>query len=339
MGVVGSGKTTELFAIQQRLNQLDDTRAFYVDVSKGHDIQALVPGAIVFQAALALGRGFVASAAGSSEDRRGASATIERLSAIAEGYRPDSNEYPGDGGRGVVRRPDPLDAQWVEAAETLRRLLRPIRNRWPHLVVLLDGLDRLTNLSTVEKAIRSDLTWLRDLGIGTVLVGPLSAVYGNHRASLGHFASTQSHPWIDTTRGSNGTMLLSAALLRRLPRDVLDDAALETLVRNSGGVFRDLMSLARSACVEAYMTGSDIISKAHADAAVDAFGRKHMQGISSTELEALQRVRASAAFVQSAEVALPLLMSRRVLEYVGPKEERRYVVHPTIVPFLRQLAR
>ena len=66
--------------------------------------------------------------------------------------------------------------------------------------------------------------------------------------------------------------------------------------------------------------------------------RDSLQGLRPAELEVLQRVRTKGAFVQTSEDDLALLMSRRVLEYVGAKQERRYVVHPTIVPFLEQLA-
>ena len=185
---------------------------------------------------------------------------------------------------------------------------------------------------------RSDLKVLRELGIGTVLVGPLKALYGIDREFLEHFDSTQYQPWIDTTQARAGINFLSMALRLRLSHGDADEAALEILVRNSGGVLRDLMSLAQSACLEAYMHGSDIIAESHAVAAVDNFGRKHMQGLRSSELEVLQRVRISGSFVQTSQDDLALLMSRRVLEYAGLNEERRYVVHPTILPFLKQLA-
>src|SRR4051812_33930955 len=54
IGGVGSGKTTELLAVQAELNQIQDTRAIYIDVSKRHDIAKMPPGALVVLVGLAL---------------------------------------------------------------------------------------------------------------------------------------------------------------------------------------------------------------------------------------------------------------------------------------------
>lgn len=342
VGGVGSGKTTELLAIERQLNELGDIRAFYVDVTKHHDITKMIPGALILQAALVIA--LAASRETKDEDKQAvASQTLAYVTHLAHGYWEAHEEWPDDddGGTripGVLVHPNPLDQTVLTVRSHLRNLQKLIGTDWAHSVVLLDGLDRMTDLAGLEKVIQNDVKALRDLGIGTVLVGPLRAVYGIDRSLLEHFVSHQYQPWIDPTRASDGLLLLSAALRRRLPEDAMDEAALETLVRNSGGVLRDLMSLAQSACVEAYMNGSDLIAKPHADAAVDAFGRKHLQGLRPAEIEVLQRVRTVGAFVQTSEDDLALLMSRRVLEYVGSKEERRYVVHPTIAPFLKQLA-
>lgn len=341
VGGVGSGKTTELLAVQQQLNRIEDTRAFYVDVSKGHDIRKLMPSAIVYQAARALGLEFLAFGDPSREQHHSVSKTLKHLSNITDGYVSEYGEHHEDAFDvvpGVLQQANVLDEQTVQAQRMLSSLVETIQERWLHLVVLIDGLDRVTDIPVLEKAMRSDLTVLHGLCIGTVLVGPLRALYGIDRDFLENFSNTYSQPWIDTTRATNGNNLLRDALRRRLPAAVLDESALETLVANSGGVLRDLMSLAQSACVEAYMNGSETIAKTHADSAVDAFGRKHMQGLRSLELEVLNRVRIFGTFVQTSEDDLALLMSRRLLEYVGPNEERRYVVHPTIVPFLAQVA-
>ena len=109
--------------------------------------------------------------------------------------------------------------------------------------------------------------------------------------------------------------------------------ALERLVRYSGGVLRDLMALAHLACVEAYLDGADVVFPSHAESAIDAFGRKHMQGLRAEEIEVLERVRAKQTFVHTSEDDLALLMTRRVLEYRS-NGRPRYAVHPTIVPFL-----
>jgi hypothetical protein len=102
-------------------------------------------------------------------------------------------------------------------------------------------------------------------------------------------------------------------------------------------VLRDLLALAQSALVEVYMSGHDRIGSHDVDDAVDAFGRKHLQGLRPAEIEVLQRVRTQGAFVETSEDDLALLMTRRVLAY-GSGDRSRYAVHPTISHLLMQLA-
>ncbi len=85
------------------------------------------------------------------------------------------------------------------------------------------------------------------------------------------------------------------------------------------------------------MSGHDRIGSHDVDDAVDAFGRKHLQGLRPAEIEVLQRVRTQAAFVETSEDDLALLMTRRVLAY-GSGDRSRYAVHPTISHLLVQLA-
>ena len=114
-----------------------------------------------------------------------------------------------------------------------------------------------------------------------------------------------------------------------------DDTCLQ-LAECSGGVLRDLITLAQAAGEEAYLAGADVITPEHVEIAADAFGRKHLLGLGPDELEVLQRVRTKGIFVQTSDKDLALLVTRRVLEYQNGRP--RYAVHPTIRPLLEQLA-
>jgi hypothetical protein len=102
-------------------------------------------------------------------------------------------------------------------------------------------------------------------------------------------------------------------------------------------VLRDLLTLAQSACVEAYLDGGDQVESTEVAAAIDTFGRKHLQGLRPAELDVLQRVRTKGTFVQASEDDLALLMTRRVLEY-REQGHLRHAVHPTIESLLEGLA-
>lgn len=55
IGGIGSGKTTQLLVACDRLNQLADTRAVYVDVSLVHDLSHMAPGTLIVAGGMAAG--------------------------------------------------------------------------------------------------------------------------------------------------------------------------------------------------------------------------------------------------------------------------------------------
>jgi hypothetical protein len=236
----------------------------------------------------------------------------------------------------VLQPPHPLAEDVARARAPLEGLLILIQQRARHLVVLLDGLDRMSELATLEQLVIQDVKVLSALEIGVVLVGPLRALYGLDRLLAQRFDSFHYQPWIDVTGNPAGRAFLIDVLTRRAG-DALDPPGLEALVDASGGVLRDLLALAQSALVEVYMSGRDSIGSHDVDDAVDAFGRKHLQGLRPAEIEVLQRVRTQGTFVQTSEDDLALLMTRRVLEYRS-EDRPRYAVHPTIERLLAQLA-
>jgi hypothetical protein len=201
---------------------------------------------------------------------------------------------------------------------------------------MLDGLDRLTDLQAFDQLTIHDVKTLTSLGVGVVLVGPLRALYGLDRMLVQRFDSFHYQPWIDVTENRAGRDFLAGVLTRRAA-EVFDPPGIDALVDASGGVLRDLLALAQAALVETYMDGGDRVGSHEVEDAVDAFGRKHLQGLRSGELEVLQRVRTHGSFVQTSEEDLALLMTRRVLEY-RHHNKLKYAVHPTIEWLLRKLA-
>jgi hypothetical protein len=336
VGGVGSGKTTELLEVQRRLGKLSDTRAFYIDVSKAHDMGSFVPGVVVVQVGLALAAGLPST--GESESVVSAEHSLRLL---AHGYYADWYDGVGDDDSrhvpGILVSPDQLAENVSTARKSIVEILGALRVYWKHLVVLIDGLDRLTDIAAFEQIVLHDVKSLASDGIGVVLVGPLKSMYGIDRTVTQRFDEFHYQPWIDPTSDPESGAFLKGILRKRLPEEALDEAGLDALTRQSGGVLRDLIALAQLACVEAYMGDSESIGAYQAGSAIDAFGRKHMQGLRAEEIEVLQRVRTKGTFVQTSEDDLALLMTRRVLEYRS-NGRPRYVVHPTIEPFLREMA-
>jgi len=349
VGGVGSGKTTELLETARRLDALDDSIALYVDVTSGNDIGHVKPGTVLVQVGLALAD--IPSDAGgarpASDDRdgpltawtlnRGLSDEVRQLQTLAHGEVDDS-DFGAITVPGILKAPErPFDLDVAAALEPTERLVRGLQGVHRHVSVLLDGLDRIANVRAFQEIIEEDVRALTSLGVGVVLVGPLRALYGIDRTALDQFDRLHEQPSVDVQRSDEAASFFKTVLRRRAPEDVLDSQALEALVHHSGGVLRDLLALAQSACVEAYVDGSEIIGLVQADAAIDAFGRRLMQGLRSSEIEILQRVRTKGTFVQTKEDDLALLMTRRVLEY-RESGVPRYAVHPTIERFLAEMA-
>lgn len=332
VGGVGSGKTTELLATQRHLGSVPDVMSFYVDVSQQHDIAKMVPGAVIAQVALGLAE---------QAQRTGhRSAYVRRASEVAFGSW-EEPEFPAPEYRdyvpGILISPEVVEENVVRARGPLKGLLNELRAQFEHFVVMLDGLDRISELPAFEQVVAHDVKALTSLGIGVVLVGPLRAIYGLDRVLVQRFDSVHYQPWIDVTKDRAGAQFLAGVLSKRAA-DAFDPSAIDALVLGSGGVLRDLLSLAQSALVEAYLGGAERVGVREVGNAIDTFGRKHMQGLRPAELEVLQRVRTKGSFVQTSEDDLALLMTRRVLEYRSDKQQPRYAVHPTIEPLLRELA-
>jgi hypothetical protein len=202
--------------------------------------------------------------------------------------------------------------------------------------VLFDSLDRLSSHNAFVEIAGQDLQALQSVGIGTVVTGPLHLLFGVGRTIADRFSSLQHIPTVDVKRDVDGYQFLCHVLMRRVGMDLLTDEALQRIVAFSGGVLRDLLTLARTATEEAYLSGKDQIEVGHVESAADTFGRTLLLGLGTEEIRVLKRVLSAGTFIQTSDKDIALLVTRRVLEYVNG--QTRYAVHPTIAPFLPQLS-
>jgi hypothetical protein len=207
-----------------------------------------------------------------------------------------------------------------------------------HFVLLIDSLDRLTDLDAFAEIVEQDIRALRDTGVSVALVAPQRLMYGPHRALLDHFDEVYHQLPVDLDVGPEAREFLTRVLRTRAPAEVLPDDACQRVVDFSGGVLRDLISIARSAGEQAYLVGTGAVEVAHVEAAADGFGRKKLLSLRPEQIAVLQRVRRRGHFVQTSEQDLMLLLTGCVLEYQKPNGGPRYAVHPTIRPLLEQLA-
>jgi hypothetical protein len=328
VGSIGSGKTTQLLVATRELNTIPDIRAVYVDVSRKQDLVKLRPGCLVALAGLALleGQPWI-----DGDERRW-------FTGWANGYwlHPEEFDEPDDGGvqvEGVVTPPQP---EWhgipSMQVDRLARFVEIERQAGHQFIVLFDSLDRTTNRSAFTQLIDQDVAALRRCNIGIVLIGPIRSLEGFGRLEVDRFDKLHLQGPVDVEQDPEGREFLFRVLRARVEDSMLPDREALALVAASGGVLRDLISLAKAAGDEAYLSGSEVIEFGHVHAAADAFGRLLMIGLHKPEIDTLKHLRSSGGFVWTTDDDLALLATRRVLEY--PHRTPSFSVHPTIVPLL-----
>jgi hypothetical protein len=349
VGGIGSGKTTQLLVAAQQLNSTPDVRAWAVDVSRRHDLARLKTGVLLVLAGLTLLKRLPDTAASDTE-LLVAKRDFENW---AHGWTEwvdedgDDNWGPDDSGepderrpithKGLLMPPEPALRYDIKLkADKLKVLQREFAKKNVYPVILFDSLDRLGNAALFSELVMQDVRAIRSAGIGLVVVGPLQLMFRAERAIADRFDYFYHQPSVDVAQDPDGKQFLLEVLARRAEPDILSQEAAIRIVDYCGGVLRDLVSIARASGEEAYTAGAELVTTAEVESAADSFGRTLLLGIDAEELNLLQKVRATGAFVPTSDKDLALLVTRRVLEYGTGRT--RFAVHPTIAPLLEQMA-
>lgn len=342
VGGVGAGKTTELLVAEPEIEAVPDMYARYVDVSQRHDLRKMDDGVLLVIAGVELAKL-------APDQPKEVHEAKEQFRKWERGYVvsvPIEDDYPEDDDGEprnyhyvhhppVLEPPLPAFAPGTQEKLIFLRTLRAAIT--PHVVLILDSLDRMTDVDRFRRVVHQDVRALKAARVGLVLVGPARVLYGPDRAIADVFDHFTQQSAVDVTPASEGHGFLLRVLRKRASADMLPDPSCERLARASGGVMRDLMSLARRAGEEAYVEGSDVIKPKHVEAAVDAFGRTMFFGLRKPEIDKLQQLRTRGQFVPTTDDDIALVETRRVLEYVGPPS--RFAVHPCIEALLAALAK
>ncbi|MBL9005079.1 MAG: hypothetical protein JNJ46_12580 [Myxococcales bacterium] len=345
VGGIGSGKTTALLVAMKQLIQAEDTRAVYVDVGQFHDLQRIETGVIVAAVGLALCKLVDKSARDSLNNE------LQRaIQSFRQWAEPQEEWIPYDElalrrmqkeeEDSFVRVKEPgkltLPNKLSDELESQRKNFAMIREAYAsaYLIGFIDGLDRLASIEQFQEAIDEDLRFLQAEGLGLVVTAPLLSLFGKYRTALSRFEHIiVVHPVdISGPRGENE--FLCEVLKTRDPDGVLSSEAREILARDSGGVLRDLLALAKAAARNAYMLGRDTVTGPDVLVASDQLARTLFLGLGDDDLKVLQRIRKQGSFVTTSDRDLALLMTRRVLEYPQADKPPRFAVHPTMLPLL-----
>jgi len=342
LGGIGSGKTSEVLRAAERIqSSVTDAGDLveYCDVSQVHDMQsASWTGVLTTLVGLSLAEACSESVVPKSPEAM----AIKTVRQYAHGRtvrhwpHDDGYDYDDDDGSviehvaGILESPDrPLPIELDFMIEHVGVLKNACLGEGKHAIFLFDSLDRLAEPERFREAVEHDLRALKSIGIGVVVVGPIRFMAGVDRAMGNLFDKTHYHLAADPKQ-PEGRAFLVEVLRRRAASEMLPDTCLEPLACASGGVLRDLLSLAKRAGEEAYAFGNDHVTPDDVTRAADAFGRALAVGLDDEQVKILRHIRSTGGFVVRGERELSLLETGRVLLYEGP----RWVVHPTLAPLL-----
>ena len=339
-GGIGSGKTTQLLLVQQTLNELEDIKAIYIDVSLIIDISDLRSGALIAIAGLELIK-LLSDA--SKIKLREYKKTIEKiaygnernaflsgqLQKLPQNIESVAKEY--DKGLLLTENHDKME-MLIQAFSNLKNVVKEEINS--ELVFLFDGLDRLDDSNIFEFAI-NDVLEIERMGTGAVLVSSIVTIY-SRRESILKFGSFPCYlPYLDVFESVETQKFFSDVIDVRDPENFIDKDARIFLISKSGGVLRDLMSLCQAAIEEAYVDGSEKITEKHANQAVVTITRSKLVGITDFAIKTLRKVMNEESFSPRNFMDFELLLRGHILEYKYPRQ--RFGVHPILVSAMENI--
>jgi len=215
-----------------------------------------------------------------------------------------------------------------EIRKPLETLLKVVQQSSRDVVVLYDGLDRLIGPEKFWAVAHQDLRVLRQLQVSVLAAAPLSVLYGTGRPVSEHFDRVHHVHTLPTEPEKAG--ILRAVLEQRGATELLGPEQVERVCAVSGGVLRDLITLARDAGEEAYFTGSSEVRMEDVDKAVHQLGAGYYRGLGPAQRKALTALEKTKAFDPNSSVNMEFLVTRRVLEYSATD----FRVHPALLPFI-----
>jgi len=350
-GGIGSGKTTQLLLTQQALNELEDIKAIYVDVSLVTDISDLQSGALIAIAGIELIKildEYHGGAAGDTDNIRkmfekvldGNNETVTRYI-----HTSPQSRFPTIGGvqLGGIQVPATQGFTTTQKRESRVSILqafdkinRSIKEKiTKKIIFLFDSLDRLKEPKIFVDSALDDVIEIRKHEIGSIVVGSIVTPY-TERVSIAEIVGKFDFlPYLDVLENAEVLHSFTEIFEARDPQSFIVPDARKLMIFHSGGVLRDLMSLCQTAIEEAYMDGSGLITAKHANQAILAIERSKIIGLTDSSIEILRKVMIEKSFSPRTSEDFDLLLTGHILEYRYPR--RRFVVHPILVPILEKM--
>src|ERR1019366_6788087 len=346
VGGTGSGKTTELLLAERWLEQQGQTLSLYIDISAETDLTGLNSGALLASFGLHMAGAFSSKGFGDDLDDANKIALKNAghdIEGFAFGTRktvwmpfkfPDLGKleyghYVTEGVSGKLPPPFPALQRDIQVIQkSLEAFITAIQARSLDVVAIFDGLDRLPSPDRFWTVVDQDFRALRQMRVGVMAAAPQSVLYGQGRAVSAHFDRVHQIRALSPDPEADG--YLKSVLAHRGGTDLLGQEVVELICKGSGGVLRDLITLARDAGEAAYIEGAEQILVSHARAAIQQMGESYLRGLGPEQIGILWRLRKDRSFDVASSPNVELLVTGRVLEYSATD----FRVHPALEPLL-----
>lgn len=325
VGGVGSGKTTQLLLARKWLEEQGKTRSFYIDITRETDLAQLNSGALVASFGLHL--------AASTEVDDDFDVLIRQFAygkfewKLVSLKKRDPNWMFRNVPLGEIEQTVPGKLQPFPSIERdLADILGPLGKKIDQakadgrdIVIFFDGLDRLVP-ERFWAVVEQDFRALKQLGVSVVASAPIAVLYGAGKSVADHFDRVHHIPAVRVEDAKE-------VLRHRGGSDVISQANRSALAKASGGILRDLVSLARDAGEEAYLDGGETIALRHVKVAINQLGQSYLRGLSKVQIQILKKPQ---EFNPSTDFGFELLATRRIVEYSATD----FRVHPALEPLL-----
>jgi hypothetical protein len=338
VGGIGSGKTTELQLTRKVLSRHSDAITIYVDMAEITDLSQLNPGAILIAIGIRLYRRLKKAAKETAEARVAYQKLLELAQGTTSWVSPqdhDPNDSPEEDYDLVpVETPGLLKPRFpaiqrdvTEAQSLLFEVAASLLESEAQVTVLLDGLDRLIRPERFREFAEQDLRALRDTKISIVVAAPLLMWFDKSRFMQDYFDEVKHLP--AAISDPEKSDFLSQVLLRRGAADLMERRDILEMTRFSGGVLRDLITLARTSAEAAYRDDKDRIGAAHVRSAIRQLGRRYLIGLGTAHRRRIRKLMENQAFSTDDPIGRELLVNRQVLEYFSNQRDV-FAVHPAL---------
>lgn len=338
VGGIGSGKTTEMLLTQRILGRHSDAVNIFVDLADHTDLNETNSGAILAMAGMQL-YSRLKKADNPSPKAKSAYTKLRELAFGTTQWVPADDQYYDEQRDfvevevpGVMKLRFPaLRRKVKELKELLVSIASPLLEKGAQITLLIDGLDRLIRAERFREFAEQDLRALRGTKMTIIISAPLLLWYDKSRFLQDYFDLVKHIP--AAAAGRQDLSFLRQILERRAALELMDRKEVTTIVKYSGGVLRDLLTLTRSAAEYAYRDDQDSIGRNHVQAAVRQLGNRYLVGLGRTHRTRLRRLAKNDQFPIEDSTARELIVNRQVLEYFDRGREF-FVVHPALTKVL-----